>query len=413
MSRALLHLAAIAAVSLSICPQAQAERARTRTVVTRAPAIDPEALAPLLARGELALVESHDDGTARQVVIFSSIAAPPERVYDVIADVEKYPAFMPSVVHSKIVKRQGPMVAYEWELDVPVFNLKGTRAMRGARPTLIETRGVAGNFKESRERTELYGIEGGKRTLAVFYRAIDVGSAGMILKTMVELEPSMEHGVNLASGFVHLRDVRRRAEGTALPPSGSTAQGPVPRFARLELPERTRAAVRKLIAFGPLAIIESNTDGTLKQCVLLADVAASKEQLAKIIHQPGRYPEFLPNIAEQKVVDAGGGKLKLAYELDVPLANLEGESLMEIEASGDVEVVATGGDITRGRWRWELTALGPDRSMPIHYAYSDVRETSFFVRKLIEKQPLFEHGIVVAASTVAIMGMKARAEGKR
>jgi hypothetical protein len=35
------------------------------------------------------------------------------------------------------------------------------------------------------------------------------------------------------------------------------------------------------------------------------------------------------------------------------------------------------------------------------------------VKKLIEKQPLFEHGIVVAASTVALTAMKARAEGKR
>jgi hypothetical protein len=78
-----------------------------------------------------------------------------------------------------------------------------------------------------------------------------------------------------------------------------------------------------------------------------------------------------------------------------------------------VSVVATGGDITRGHWRWELVPLSEVKTLPLHYAYSDVRETSFFVRQLIQKQPLFEHGIVVAASTIAMIGMKARAEGRR
>jgi ribosome-associated toxin RatA of RatAB toxin-antitoxin module len=402
------HILVFAILLLS--SEAAAE-SRPRVVTTRAAAIEPEALAPLLGRGELALVESEGDGSSRQVVIFSAISAPPDRVYDAIVDVESYPKFMGSVVRSEIVKRQRDMIAYEWELDLPVFNLKGTKALRGQRPHLVEARGVSGNFKESRERTELYPLEGGKKTLAVFYRAIDVASAGMLIKTMIKMEPTMEHGASLAAGFVHLRDIKRHVEGLPPPRSSHSEGAAVPAFRRLDS-GAALAPVEKLLPFGTVALIESNDDGSLRQVVLFADVAAPQDRVHQVITTPERYPEFLPNLVEQKVKHLSDRKLELEYEIDVPLANLEGTTVMEIEEGGGVEVVATGGDITRGRWRWELAPRN-GHTVPVHYAYSDVRETSFVVRKLIEQQPMFEHGIVVAASTVAILGIKARAEGKR
>jgi hypothetical protein len=93
--------------------------------------------------------------------------------------------------------------------------------------------------------------------------------------------------------------------------------------------------------------------------------------------------------------------------------SVAGESAMTIEDDGSVDVVATGGDISRGRWRWEFLDFGEGRSVPIHYAYSDVTETSWVVKQLIKKQPYFEHGIVVGATTVALRAMKERAEGTR
>ena len=383
-----------------------------RKIDSRKDAIDPTALAVLLARGELALVESNAEGKASQIVIFSAINAPAEKIYDAITDVENHPKFMKAVVRNKIIKKQGDMFAYEWELDVPVFNLKGVRAMRGKRPELIEVRGMSGNFKESRERWELYPLDDGKRTLAAFYRALDVESAGVLLKTMISMEPSMEHGVSLAAGFVHLRDVRRYVEG--LPePKKNEEKGPVPEFRRLDLDSKELGSIEKLLAHGQLALIESNADGSLHQVEIMGIVAASKDKLESVVYAPAKYPEFIPNLVAQRVTEEGKNKMRLEYELEVPMVNLDGVSNMTIQDDGSVDVVAVSGDITRGRWRWEFRSLGENATVPVHYAYSDVSETSWFVKQLIQKQPLFEHGIVVAASTVALRAMKARAEGKR
>ena len=78
-----------------------------------------------------------------------------------------------------------------------------------------------------------------------------------------------------------------------------------------------------------------------------------------------------------------------------------------------VSIIAETGDITRGRWRWEFFDRGPGASIPVHYAYSDVRESSWVTKKLVEREPLFEHGIVIASGTIAMTAMKARAEGRR
>lgn len=385
--------------------------AAEKRVVSRKEAIDAAGLDPILKRGEVALIESAKDGRLAQLVLFATINAAPAQIWEAIADVEAHPTFMKSVVNNKIIKKQGDMIAFEWELDVPVFNLKGTRALRGKKPEVVEIRGLDGNFKESRERWELYPLDGGKRTLAVFYRALDVESAGLILKTAISMEPSMEHGVALAAGFVHIRDIKRHLE--KLPePKATTKDGPVPEIRKLELDSALVAALSKLLTYGQLAVIESNADGSLSQVDLLGFVESSREKLLEVVGAPDKYPEFMPNIAEQKRTDEAKNVYRLEYELEVPMVNLDGVSRMTVEADGSTDTVAVSGDITRGRWRWEAQALGA-RTLCVHYAYSDVRETSWFVKQLIEKQPLFEHGIAVAASTVALRAMKARAEGKR
>ena len=397
----------LAAVTFAL-PASEAAAGKKK-VVSRVKDIDVEAIAKLAEKGEVALIEVTPEGRSRQVVIFSIIGAPREEVWDVIADVEKYPKFLRTVVDIDIKTVKKGITTFEWELDVPFFNLTGTRQQRGKRPSTIDVRGRTGHMKGSRERWELYPIDGGKRTLAAFYRALDVETGGILIKTMIDLEPSMEQGLNLSTSFVHLRGLRSHIEGTA--PLAITAKvGKVPPFDRLTLDLKS---LQPLLKHGQLAMIESYPDGTLKQSAIMGIVNAPRAKLAGIVQDPAKYPEFIPNFAEQNVTPRGTNQLEMAWELEVPMSNLEGTSLMTIENDGSVDVVATGGDITRGRWRWEFNGVNPKKTIPVHYAYSDVRESSWVTKKLIEKEPLLEHGIVIASGAVAMTAMKARAEGIR
>jgi ribosome-associated toxin RatA of RatAB toxin-antitoxin module len=346
--------------------------------------------------------------------MFTVMGAPPDRVWDVIMDVATYPKIIDTVVRIDVVKKEGTQVMFDWEVDIPLFNLEGRRKQRGKKPQFVEVRGVSGHLAGSHEAWELFPIDGGKRTLVAFYRALDTDTGGVLLKTMIDLEPSMDQGANLATGFVHLRQLREFVD-KAKKPTYAPRTGEVPAFSKIELGGKgvDVAKLTPLIRHGQLAVIESYDDGALKQVALLAEVNASPDKMQKIVSDPAKYPEFIPNFAEQKVTPQDDGKLKMEWELEVPMVNLTGTSMMTIEKDGSVDVVAVEGDIKRGRWRWEFNQRPNGVTIPVHYAYSDVRESSFVTKMLVDKQPLFEHGIVIASGTIAMHAMKARAEGRR
>jgi ribosome-associated toxin RatA of RatAB toxin-antitoxin module len=400
-------------MALALLFVAASAEAKTKKVDSRRSDFDIPTLARLAEHRELALIESSPAGECKQVVMFTVMGAPPEKVWDVLMDVATYPKFIDTVVSIDVVKKDGAQVMFDWEIDIPFFNLEGRRKQRGKRPQFVEVRGVSGHLSGSHEAWELFPLDGGKRTLVAFYRALDTDTGGVLLKTMIDLEPSMDQGANLATGFVHLRQLRQHVE-KAPNPTYAPRSGAVPAFARIALgKEVDLAKLSRLLRHGQLALIESYDDGALKQVALLAEVNATSDRIAKIVQDPAKYPEFIPNFAEQKVTPQEDGKLKMEWELEVPMVNLTGTSMMTIEKDGSVDVVAVDGDIKRGRWRWEFNPRPNGVTIPVHYAYSDVRESSWVTKMLVDKQPLFEHGIVIASGTVAMHAMKARAEGRR
>ena len=406
--------ALIWSTSLALAATPSLAAAKGLAVHSRAADLPIATLTALAATGDVALIETTPEGRCKQVVIFALLDAPPARAWDVIMDVESYPKFLRTVVSVEVTGRQKGITAFEWELDVPFFNLKGSRMQRGHRPNLVEVRGQAGNLRGSRERWELYPVEGGKRTLAALYRALDIETGGLLLSTMVKLEPSMDQGANLSTGFVHMRELAAHLAGRpALAPAPKARTGPVPAFRPLDLSPETLGPLEGLLRHGQLALIESHPDGALKQVALFTRVDAPPEKMKAIVQDPAKYPEFIPNFARQDVERTADGKLRMDWALNVPLSSVEGVSMMTIEADGAVDVVAQSGDITRGRWRWEFHDGGAGATIPVHYVYSDVREASWVTKKLVDKQPLLEHGIVIASGTVAMTAMKARAEGVR
>ena len=401
-------------LTLGVLVLAAEATAAERHVKSRRADFHLPSLVQLAEMGEVALIESTPEGRCRQIVLFSVLNAPPTKVWEVLMDVPSYPKFLKTVVQAKVIKRAKSQLLFDWEVDIPFFNLKGRRRQRGRRPYLVEVQGVRGDLRGSKERWELFSIPGSQRTLAVFYRSLDTETGGLLLKSMLQMESSMEHGATLATGFVHMRQLRRHV-GSLPRPSYRAQSGDVPPFTSLRLDRKgvNLTHLGKLLRHGHLALIESYNSGALKQVAILGHVKANKKKMAAIVQDPARYPEFIPNFAEQIVTRIAPNRLKMEWELEVPMVNMNGISMMTIEPTGAVDVVAVDGDIQRGRWRWEFNERPDGTVIPIHYAYTDVRESSWVTRLLIERQPLFEHGIVIASGAVAMNAMKARAEGRR
>ncbi|MEO1334411.1 MAG: SRPBCC family protein [Myxococcota bacterium] len=381
-------------------------------LTSRAELLPKETIAQLCGRGMVALIESYPDGRSRQVVLFARFPGPPEPIYDALMNVEAYPKYLNTIDTIDIIGRRNGLTAFSWTLDLPLFALSGTRMQRGLRPHTVESKGRTGHLRGSRERWELFEVKGG--TLVAFYRALDVETGGFLLRTLVDLEPSTEAGANLSSGFIHLRGLENHLAGrpaTRQLPEART--GPVHALVPLDLAKDEGLTVlQPLLAHGQLAVIESFDDGALRQVALIGAAKASAKRLHHVVSDAERYPEFMPNISHQKVTPHPGGGRQLAWTIKTPVSSMSGKALMTVGPS-TVDVNATEGDVERARIHWRFVPTGEDRAIALYYTYSDIRSASWVTRRLLNAEPLLEHGMVAAAGMVALSAMTARAEGRR
>lgn len=386
--------------------------AKTMRLTSRAEALPKDVLTRLCARGLVALIETNDDGTSRQVILFSVIPVPPERVFDVLMDVEAYPTFLNTVDSTRVLGRRHNVLGFAWTLEIPLITLKGTRLQRGLRPKLVQSRGRSGDLRGTRDRWELYPVPGG--TLVAFYRALDIETGGFVLRTLVDMEPSAESGANLSSAFIHLRGLEQHLAGKAASPTEVKARsGPVPPLRPLDLQDGALIdTLSPLLEHGQLAIIESHADGTLRQIALLGAARTSAARFREVVADPAQYPRFMPNISRQKVTKLPDGDLKLDWTISTPVSSISGVALMRMSPDA-IDIEAIDGDVERSRMRWHFLDRGPKRAVTIYYSYSDIRQASWLTRQLLKAEPLLEHGMVAAAGTVAMTAMSARAEGRR
>jgi ribosome-associated toxin RatA of RatAB toxin-antitoxin module len=385
--------------------------AEERQVSSRAEQISVQTLDVLTRRGDLALIEN-DGERCQQVALFGRVDASPAEVWDLLMDVQAYPRFIRTMDTVRIVDVEDGLVAYRWNVAIPpILRLTGTRLQRGKRPHVIEVRGHSGALRGTRERFELFEVPGG--TLLGMYRALDFETGGLLMRTLTNIDPGMEEGMTLASLLMHMNGVRQEL-GAGGSDSREKANRTPTEFARLELEKQgVLEGLVPLLDIGTLALIESHPGGELRQVAVLTTVEAPRDRLAGVVGQPGAYPEFMTSLKRMEVERTQDHELALNWKISVPMASMSGRSKMVFRPDGSIDAWTVGGDVKDGRWRWEFHALDEERSVPVHYVYSDLRESSFFTRIVLNAEPMLEHGIVGASGTVAVTGMKARAEGVR
>ncbi|MEM7676696.1 MAG: SRPBCC family protein [Myxococcota bacterium] len=380
-------------------------------LTSRAELLPKETIAQLCKRGMVALIERYPDGQSRQVVLFARFEGPPEPIYRALMNVEAYPKYLNTIDAIDVIGRRNGLTVFSWTLDLPFFALNGTRMQRGQPPHIVESKGRTGHLRGSRERWELFPVEGG--TLIAFYRALDIETGGFLLRTLVDLEPSTEAGANLSSGFIHLRGLEHFLAGRTLQASPKARTGPVHDLIPLDLAKGSElASLQPLLAHGQLAVIESFDDGALRQVALIGAAKTSAEKLHHVVSDAERYPEFMPNISRQKVTAQPDGRRQLEWTIKTPVSSMSGKALMSVGPS-TVDVNAVEGDVKRARIHWRFVSTAEDRSIALYYTYSDIRSASWVTRRLLKAEPLLEHGMVAAAGMVALSAMTARAEGRR
>jgi hypothetical protein len=152
--------------------------------------------------------------------------------------------------------------------------------------------------------------------------------------------------------------------------------------------------------------------------VLLATrVAARPEQVRQALVLPASYGKAMPAFRRIEVIARherapSVTDSQVAWELDVPLWNLQGKLWLRPQADG-VDLVLEEGDFAPGLFH--LTARGEktgksDRCILVVEGYANVAEANVAARQLVRRSPLAEPAMTVAAAYVMLKSLARLAE---
>ncbi len=179
--------------------------------------IDLQTLGPLIEKGELSLVESYRSGRLRQVTVMGLIKASPDEVWKVLTDYNHYTRFLPNLANLEIVRRSGKDAVLAYELEVPGSNIEYTLVHHHTPRRRIDIRLAddEGDIQTGAWRWELIPSAAGKSTIVVYTLYSDVRESSWIIRQVLKSSPSLEHGLNVATGLVTVRAIKKQAEKLA------------------------------------------------------------------------------------------------------------------------------------------------------------------------------------------------------
>jgi ribosome-associated toxin RatA of RatAB toxin-antitoxin module len=141
------------------------------------------------------------------------IERPLARVWQVVADVDRYAERVPMVDR---VRRTGDRVDIDLKFRVALFSagFKFSADVRMEREKWLELVWVSGEPRGIKLRFELTPLDGGAATLIRGDGEFEAQSLGWLVKFFLKHHPEIEHGVFPGVALVLLDAMRRAAEST-------------------------------------------------------------------------------------------------------------------------------------------------------------------------------------------------------
>jgi len=418
-------VAALLAV-LAPGPAAAADRGADPPALTLPAAAEVLPLAPWLDRRELLILESSPDGSAAQTTAVSVFPLPVDEVLAALGDPANFKIISRNLVRVEpAASGTGGCTEYEWEVEVPFFNLEGRNRLcvdGVARTVRIHT--VRGEVVPSGALWRLHPLDGGK-TLVVFASFSDVARVSWFLARMIEEDPIKEQAMVAESGFSTLRGVK-----TFLAERGAHAGDATWRVeqsgalvGRPELGDAfdSRTAIplerlRPLLGRGEVAVFRYSGAGVrapLEQVTVYGEVRARAESVTGWVDEPRRWMGLIPDLLRVEPLcekkKASERRFRMTYGYSV--MTFEVEAVAVTGAPGwALKIRLLGGDLGNGVMGWQVRAVGPKRCVVASSRLTDAMQGSVILRQMAAGNPLARQSLNMNRGFLAVRAIKLAAE---
>jgi hypothetical protein len=373
-----------------------------------------------LADSDLVLMTNPAGARPVRLLAATKVAAPAEKLRQVLTDAASYRRAMPSLRRTDVVsQRARPTGATDlqitWELEVPAWNLTGKLWLR-AQPEGVDLELDEGAFAPGLLHLRAIPVppgpaeqaggpgKAGHSILSIEGHA-NPGDANWVARRLVRRSPLAEPVITAGALYVMLRALAGLAErGSAERPAGPMAPADVSSLQGL-------AAGRLANAFAVqppvLALVRRRADGRLARVEVAVSAATAPEDASgkSLAPESFRLPGW------KKVTPVRGYPAQCqdpsgmcwSVEGDVPFFSLGGTWRILAQpwrarmVAGDTQGAVLGLDF--------LPGPGKGRTTLVVSQHPRLDQAGFLPRKLIEAEPFLEHGLSLALTIVEAVSL--------
>lgn len=358
-----------------------------------------------------------EPGVRPTVTVATRVQAPPATVGAVLLAPERYHDAIPALISADVVEtrpardpRFGSERLLAWELEIPLFNLKG-RAWLSRSEDGIDLSLLDGAFAPGLVRFRLVGEPGRSTTLFTCEVRLAVQASNWLLKRVARHDVWAPAAMTAAVAWTLARAVALEAEAArgvkAKAEGGEVARprGPMsaPEATALDgaaLAGRSWASLR---ANARVAAVRRTKAGRLAWVSTAVTLPGAAPAVATRLAAPETWAAF-PGWASVRRLPTPTGtpehELLVQVKDGVPFVDLDGT--WRVSPTSSVHATTVDG-ATRGavlRWQTFAPAVGEPTPISVLSMHPRMDATGFVAKRMIAAEPLLEHALALALAYV-------------
>jgi hypothetical protein len=362
-----------------------------------------------LDRGLVYLVEGDGAGSFVQATVFGRVNAPVETTFDVLADPALLTKMQPAMASVEERAKRGNAVTYRWQYEGVLVHCEGLTAMALVRPQAVQW-GLTKGFGPGTMLWRLF--PDGDRTIATLSLNIDIRQASHTLIRWVGRHSNDAPPMwNLGHGILAVRGLQQvaaaRAGRTGLPtPSGRSGSGPLRPLTAAQI-----ESLRPLFQRGSAGLIEQDAQGAVSQATVIETVVAPPDRLKQILSSPARWPEVLPPAVSIEIPEGAADPSQVHMTIATPGVSVESEITVAARDDG-VDVSSPSGRLRGSLLSFRVIPNGQGALLTGAGRFRS-RESGVILRRMIDSDPYFAHGLNASALGIFVRGFKTGVERGR
>ncbi|MDH5490566.1 MAG: SRPBCC family protein [Myxococcales bacterium] len=178
------------------------------------PELDMDALAPMLGRGDLVLMDRRG-GSLRQISVVGRSGVRPDRLRQVMTEPTEFGRALVQGSSATVVETGPQGTLFEWSVPLPLIGSAGRMRMR-THGSQIHVEGVSGDLSAGQWHFDTHLYRWGEAAVIGWAR-FDPGDTSRLLRGLVDSNPLFGEGLTAAAEVMVMRSIRTRAMRLDLP----------------------------------------------------------------------------------------------------------------------------------------------------------------------------------------------------